>query len=689
MALLCCLFKNIIFSPPPPIEGDKARITGTVSRLEKRKTGITLVVDNVLIYASSEEKLYPGSKIQAAGNLKTFSKPENPGQFNEFSYYKSKNIDYIMFAEELTLLEETKRWDQAALYRLKERLWQVYVQILPEKEAGTLAAMLLGEKQGLLEEVKEIYQKAGLGHLLAISGLHVSLVAMGVYQGILALRGSKGLAAAGGMGALILYGALTGFHISTSRAVIMLFLALAAQLLGRSYDRETALAFSSLWILSKEPGQLFQCGFLLSFGAALGAGTLYPVLCGILFLEKKPSWMKSALLFQLSVQLVTMPVILWFYYEIPVYGVVLNLFLVPLMGLVAGGGLLAGFAGLFSLEAGRFLAGGVWLLLGLYEKMGELSLLLPFALWNPGRPSFGKILFYGAGLVLVLVGLRKKGRKKAGLAAGTAFLLVVFLLLPGRVKGLELTFLDVGQGDGAFLRCEEGISCLFDGGSSSIKQVGSLRILPFLKCKGEKKPDYIFVSHMDEDHVSGIRELVDRRAGRCLVLSADLKKEEKAQALASQAEARGMDIWWIEAGDKLIAGNLEICCLAPEGIYDGTNENAASMVLSVRYGEIQGLMTGDVEKEGEEALMEKKLPLCDFLKVAHHGSDYSTTEEFLKRTLPKTAVISCGRDNSYGHPGKKLMKRLEESGCQIYMTCERGAVTVFVQKNRLKIEKKS
>lgn len=675
--------------------------------MAETSSGMRLVMDHILIFISKEhlealefedKKLCPGCKIQVFGNLETFSLPSNPGQFNEFSYYKSKNISYFLWAEKVILLSEAPL-GKKGIFHLRERLREVYFELLPEKEAAILTAMVLGEKSGLPGEVKNIYQQAGIGHLLAISGLHISIAAMAVYQLVLVLKGSRRLAAACGMASLLFYGTLTGFSISTSRAVLMILLALIAEILGRAYDRETALGFSALWILLQKPGQLFQSGFLLSFGAVLGAGSLYPALeqcflkqekVGKSLFTKGLKGAKRAILFQLAVSFITLPVILWFYYEIPVYGMFLNIFLVPLMSLVTGGGLLAGIAGLFSLALGRFLVGGVWGILKLYETAAELSLALPMAVWNPGQPPFWKILIYGLGLLGVFCYLQKESKKR-WLVAFELLPLVLLLLLPQKISGIELTFLDVGQGDGTFISCEEGIDMLIDGGSSSEKELGKYRLLPFMKCKGKGRIDYVFLSHLDEDHISGVRKLLEEKRAECLVLPADRKGSEAAEKIAQLGKEKGTRVWWIQPGEGIQKKKIKLTCLAPDKLYNGTNENAASMVLLLEYGDFSALFTGDLEKEGEKVLLTKHqkegfLPDCAVLKVAHHGSDHSTSQEFLNAVKPEIAVISCSRNNPYGHPGKELLQRLAFARCHIYQTMESGAITVGSDGEKIWVE---
>lgn len=663
-------------------------------------SGIRLVTKNVLIYVSAEslkalgsesKKLCPGCKIQAQGRAESFSLPGNPGQFNEFSYYRSKNLSVFLRAERLSVLSEAPPVKRG-IFWLRRKLKEVYFTLLPPKEAGTLTAMVLGEKSELPEEIKTIYQQAGIGHLLAISGLHISIAAMAVYRIVLFFKGSKKLAAAFGIFSLFFYGQLTGFSVSASRAVIMLLLTLIAVFFGRTYDSATALSFAAVFILLQKPGQLFQSGFLLSFGAVLGARSFYPLLEQG-FLEKRGKGREKlikAVLFQLAVSLVTFPVILWFYYEIPVYGMVLNIILVPLMAFITAGGLVAGIIGLFSLSLSRFLIGGTWFLLKLYERAAEASLALPGAVWNPGQPPFGRLIFYSIGLLGVCVYLKKE-KKKKWKAAGELLCLLCLLLLPRSLSGMELTFLDVGQGDGAMISCEEDLEVLIDGGSSSEKQLGKYRLLPFMKYKGKKRLDYVFLSHLDEDHISGVRELLQGGRIKCLVLPGDRMGSEAAEKMAQLGREGGADIWWIQPGEELRKGKFRLCCLAPERVYNGTNENAASMVLWLEYGRRSVLFTGDLEKEGEELLLAKhrregSLPDCDVLKVAHHGSDHSTSLPFLEAVRPEIAVISCGKDNSYGHPGKKLLKRLVSCGCQIYQTMEQGAVTVRTDGERLQVK---
>lgn len=675
-------------------------LKGTVSDVTETASGIRLVIRHTLIFISEESlealepgdtRLCPGCRIQVSGNLEAFSLPGNPGQFNEFSYYKSKNINYFLWAKEVRLLSEAPP-GKRGIFELREQLKSVYFELLPEKEAAVLTAMVLGEKSGLQEEMKNSYKQAGIGHLLAISGLHISIAAMAVYQLVLLLKGSRRLAAVCGMASLLFYGMLTGFSISTSRAVLMILLSLMAELLGRAYDRETALGFSAVWILIKKPGQLFQSGFLLSFGAVLGAGSLYPVLeqC-FLKQEKGFKWLKRAVLFQLAVSFVTLPVILWFYYEISVYGMLLNIFLVPLMAMVTGGGLLAGIAGLFNLTLGRFLIGGVWAILKLYETAANLSLALPMAVWNPGQPPFWKILIYGLGILGTFYYLQKE-KKSRYLAALELFCLVTLLLLPQKISGIELTFLDVGQGDGTFVFCEEGVNILIDGGSSSEKELGKYRLLPFMKCRGKGRLDYVFLSHLDEDHVSGVRKLLEEGRVDCLVLPKDRRGSEAAEEMVWLGKKKGARIWWIQPGEGLQKKKLKLTCLAPDGLYNGTNENAASMVLLLEYDDFSALFTGDLEKEGEEALLAKHqregcLPDCDVLKVAHHGSDYSTSQAFLEKVKPEIAVISCSENNSYGHPGKELLQRLILADCRIYQTMESGAVMVRSDGKEIEVKK--
>lgn len=258
---------------------------------------------------------------------------------------------------------------------------------------------------------------------------------------------------------------------------------------------------------------------------------------------------------------------------------------------------------------------------------------------------------------------------------------------------------DVGQGDGIFVKSPSGKTVFVDGGSSSIDEVGRYKIEPFLKYKGVGYLDYVFLSHGDEDHISGIKELLERqllgvKIG-ALVLPPQRLWDENLTEIAKQSEEKGILVYTMEQGEQLQLGELRFVCLwAPPEVTE--TGNAASMVLSMSCGEFDLLFTGDLELEAEEkvsqymeVLQERgSLPNSyEVLKVGHHGSKNATGKGLLEVCKPKIALISAGEENSYGHPNEETITRLEEHACEVYCTIECGMIDLRYTKDRIVVRK--
>ncbi len=243
--------------------------------------------------------------------------------------------------------------------------------------------------------------------------------------------------------------------------------------------------------------------------------------------------------------------------------------------------------------------------------------------------------------------------------------------------------LDVGQGDALFLETAGGTTFLVDGGSSSVKEVGTYRILPFLKSRGVRVLHYAAVTHTDGDHISGIEELLEQSGEpggvkiETLLLSVQAEGEEAGRALRELAKRKGVSVRHIQAGDMLRDESTRIACLHPEEGKAYGDSNGMSLVLHLVYGEFSLLLTGDLEQEGEEEILKRyPVPACRVLKAGHHGSKTSTTEQWLRAVEPKLTLISCGEENAYGHPHRETLERLSAAGSRVSITALQGAVTL-------------
>lgn len=641
---------------------------------------ITVVTDRsifccgqILITTDSFHSLKIGNTIEVSGLITSFSHATNPGQFDEYNYYKANDVCCRMSGAEIRVIMEHTNYMKQFLFEIKQKVLHVYEAILPDKEAGIVSAMLLGEQMLLETEVKQHYQENGISHILAISGLHLSFIGMGIYS-LLRKLSSVYFSIICSVVLVFAYSIMTGFSVSAKRAVIMLCVSLCAKMLGYTYDLLSGVSFAALVSLYSQPMMITQAGFLLSFGAILGIAVVYPVLSGLISKERL-KWIYpliQSFLISGSIQLMTIPVLLYFYFSIPTYGIILNLMILPFMTFVIGAAIMSGIAGGFLLFISEFIAGGVFYILKLYEFLCILFERLPYHTLVLGRLGSANLILYYLILAAVLI-LYQKLKKKA---VFLLFILLIITVMKKNPKGVEIVFLDVGQGDSIFFQNEYGTSFLVDGGSSNVSKVGKYRIKPFLLSKGIAKVDYAFVTHADADHMNGILELMDENMISFLVLTNIVEKSAGYLELEALAVKQGIPVIYFETGDSLIEGDFILYCSYPEPFMTGTDTNGTSMILELTYKDFSMILTGDIDEKGELAALNKGRNFT-ILKVAHHGSKFSSKEPFLQQVLPMYSIISCGKYNSYGHPNTETLERLYAVSSKVFITADSGAILIF------------
>lgn len=646
-------------------------------------------IEGLLCYMEAENMPNIGSFIVARGQFRAFEHASNPGEFDAADYYRIVGQQgRVMRCE---CLAQSGAYDKfrEGLCRLKEYLSFLLDACYPDGKASVMRAMLLGEKGVLEENVKSLYRQNGIIHILAISGLHLSILGMGLYKLFRKMRIPVCVSVIVSVLVMYCYGTMTGMGVSVMRAFVMFCFHLGAQLLGRTYDMLTAMAVAAVSMLIQQPFYLEHSGFLFSYGAICGIGLLLPeaeenMLCGSRFVK--------SLFAGIIVSVSTLPVYLMFYYEFPPYSVLLNLIVIPCMSVILVDGILTLSAAACSLWLGKRIALPSVFLLDFYQKCCETCMELPGHDWVAGCPRGWQL----AGFVLILTGLVLWNKKLTKLQFWQGILLALMVLTLRVQGGLEIVVVDVGQGDCIYLSENRGGRYLIDGGSSSESDVAKYRIIPFLKYKGADRLDAVFVTHPDSDHENGIMEILEHYEENGIEIGAlilpDVAEECKSdeyKMLAALAESKGVPVFYIYDGRKIQSGKLQLTCLHPaKGYLSDANEY--STVLHVNYGAFEALFTGDLEGDGERLVQEKMREICgkggiELLKVAHHGSRNSTGAEFLNTVSPALSVISCGKDNRYGHPHSELLERLSMCGTVIYRTPEDGAVTVWTDGERVRV----
>ena len=631
-------------------------------------------IENIKVYLNKEEQIRIGMFLRVCGKLEEIPGSRNPGEFDSKQYYACQKIYYQM--------KDGKVCDKSTGYsyfgQFLQEIRQKAGTILDEAAgsyAGIFQAMILGERGNLDAETKMQYQMAGIMHILAISGLHISFAGMGFFRLLKKAGAGNGVAGAASAFLIYAYGIMTGGSVSAMRAVGMFLVLVGAGIAGRSYDLLSAMALSAIVLLLDAPAYLYSLSFLLSFGAVIGIGALTPEICSLLNLEKKTA---KSLAGSVIVWLITLPIALRAYGEVSLAGVILNLLVLPTSGIVLASGIFALPVGIFVIEIAKRVVFPGKCVLFFYEKLCEVVGWIPHSTWITGSPQLWQCVVYYVMLGVAFMGV-KWGKKAASVAL--VILAVVFLGYHSR-NGLTITCLDIGQGDCCVLKMPGGENFLIDGGSSNKKNTAVCQILPYLKNQGIATLDGIFVSHTDQDHVSGIEELLELCAQNLatvrvknLILPDWNTTGEEYEKLKMLAEQTGILVQTAREGNLLKTKEAQIEILAPENGADGSDTNEDCMVMEVHFGKFRGLFTGDIGAETEKKLLDS-MEDVDFLKVAHHGSKYSTCQGFLDVVSPEIAVISCSAKNTYGHPSADTIKRLEDCGAQVEYTMKNGAITV-------------
>ena len=665
---------------------------------------------------------YPcGWTVAAEGEAGTIRGPENPGEFDSAAYYRIRGIFINVKKASIRVLKEETDPVAELFASLSAAAQNMIRSSYPEEVSGILCAMLTGDRSGLDEETRGLWRTGGIMHMLAISGLHLTLIGMGIYR-LLRFIHIPVIPAGAFVSVLMAsYTVFVGCSVSSVRALIMFVLMIGAGYVGRTYDPLTALAAAAVLVLIRNPEYLFYSGFRFSVSAVL--------LCMIF--RHRSKVMMSVFLY-----LWMLPLVASSYYEVPLLSVGVNLIAVPLLPMLVGCGA-AGCAGSEACRraAGFFVpllegrTGGSGFRVPLPERQAAASFFrnfarvltapasfiiralneglrfidsLPFAEVVTGFPGPGRVILYGCLLFAWTCAYYRYRLYRRRLLL---FLLLPLLALPllyhppGQMK---LTFLSVGQGDGALIETPERRGILVDCGSSTAYEVGKRRMDPFIRYEGITEIAYMIATHGDEDHVSGIRELLQMKISGLLhiklgtlVLPYLRHSDSRCENLKNLAERAGVRVLTVQKGDRISVGSAELRILGPDVSAESVpvDANAQCIVCALNYRDFDALFTGDVCDGGEEQLTRELIrenaqngTKYEVLKVAHHGSEHSTPESFLAAADPFVSVISCGEGNSYGHPHAELLSRLERQGCDIFRTDRDGAVTVVTDGKSFRVE---
>lgn len=669
-------------------ENDRYVLTCLIQEISQNHHKIKGSV-KAIVYVKSNEVLKIDDTLTLTGKLQGLKKPTNPGGFDTYRYHYSKKVYFNLYAERIHILK-SNYGVRRFFGNIRAHLMHGTNKIFPSTEAGIMNTLLLGSKEDLDTSIKKLYQVSGISHLLAISGLHVSVIGMGIFQLLKKLIKKDRVCATIACFVLWMYCFLSGVSTSVLRSTIMLTLMLLTYFFGEKYDIFSSLFLSGLIILCLNPYQLLDVGFLLSFSAVGGIITITPAL------EARYNQNKNGLLSLLFVtigaSLFTYPILANFFYQISAYAIIINLIVVPSAAVLIGFGILALLISLISTFMGNIFAGIVYFVLNYIEMICSFTMWLPLHTIAIRKPILLAILIYYLALVLWV------NIKKVRYARLLLHLIIVIFFI-GVCSSqiihhdeLRITFLDVGQGDSSVIEYRNKVYLIDGGGdmkSTSEFNKGHYVVIPYLSSRGINHIDGIFISHSDFDHIYGIIEVIREMPIDFIVLPEPYVKEqdELIQELLSLANEKEIKVHYFNTGYRFDNQELSLFCVYPgaEKLYY-PNNNAKSMVLKLTYKKFSALFTGDIEEQQEQEIIHLSNLRSDVIKVPHHGSGSSSSVGFIETVEPQLAVFSYGLYNSFGHPSQSVVERYMEQNTESFHIAMEGAVIITTKGHTFKAE---
>lgn len=677
------------------VETDGDLLTAIVKeRRYKEKLMVKYKIKTEKEKAELGENLKIGMACKVTGNLAAPPIATNPNAFNYKNYLNQNQIFWILEIDQLStsscVSEKTSL--RLSLLKIREKGTAYLLKYFPENTAPLAIALIFGDRNFIDGETLQSYQKLGIIHLLAISGLHVGLLAgMFFFAGIRAGITREKMTAAI-MLILPSYAIITGASPSVTRAVLMMLLVLLARKLKAPLLIIDVFAIVFILYTFTSPFIVYNAGFQLSFAVSLSL-----ILSAPLILKRFTKAIAVIMTVSFVSQLSAAPILLWHFFEVSIISIFANVIFVPLFSILL-------LPAIFILFLLHLLTGGkaAFLLvpfdrvIGWIDFAAERLSSIPYTSIVLGRPVLAVLFLY----ILVIPVFFSRWEKSAGkkLLLWNASLPLFVLLIHFSTNALspygEVTFIDVGQGDSILIKLPYGRgNYLIDtGGTIRFKteewkerrepfETGKDTVVPFLKSKGIGTIDRLILTHGDMDHVGGAAAVIDELKVKTVMLPLVSEVSELEQEIIKKAKSKNVEVVITQAGDRWKEGSYLFQVLSPSEENEG-EKNDGSIVLYTYLGGLSWLFTGDLEAAGEENLIKSYPGLrIDVLKAGHHGSKTSSTEAFLSGVEPQIAVMSAGKNNRYGHPHTEVLERLRDRKIRILRTDKQGAVSYIFKGN--------
>ena len=612
-----------------------------------------------LIIYTDNENIRIGDSITAQGIIRTPEAADNTFDFG--LYLKSENISAVMYSGETTLnITEENSGFLGKLQNFTGK--RSFERFIPKENAAFMRALVLGDRSGFTDEMKNDFSASGVYHVVAVSGMHISILIMFVtylLRHFVRKRKVRNILA---IVCILLYLAAIGAAPSALRAGIIGMLALFSCVISRRADFYTSFAFSAAVLLAFNPYFIFNVGFLLSYAAVIGICAFSEGIGKLIsFL---PGMFRDIVTMSLAAEAATLPIRLYYFNTLNIYGIASNILVIPFIEILYVLGLISVLIPpLFYVTAPIINILSECVLLSIHAVAS-----LPMSAAAVGKPGLLALIIITAGLF----GLRALLKcRKAAVYPVLCAVLILTLILPYGDKSASVNFLNVSQGDSMLVTDSHGKYYMTDTGKDNGSALNNLRAYAV------RKLEILFITHIDDDHSGAAKKILRSVKVKTLILPYVKEHNADVSALQNIALARGTNVKYAYKDEKFKIGGGYFNVLSPgktSFIKNNTNENCLVMKLKM-YGKTFLLM-GDAGFLCENTLEDVK---CDVIKIGHHGSRHSTGEELLDSAKPKYAVLSYGRNN-FGHPSPEVLSKLNKRKIKTYHTYKDGNIKFKISK---------
>lgn len=660
---------------------------GRIIKIKQYEDGLkklTVKLDkyNINVYTKLDYEFMYNNLIKVNGKIHVYNKVRSKGQFNIKRYMDIRNIRGKIYAKDIKIIGRKKDIN-SIIYDLKNNIKDKISFYLKGDNKSLFNSILLGDKDELDAKVKEQYNIAGVSHIIAISGMHIFLISIILYKIFEWLGINIRVNCIINIILLILYLIITNYNISTIRAVMMACIVLVGIILNRDKDIYSSLSFSALLILMYQPLFIFDVGFLLSYMAVLSL--IFNSKIINYKIKSINRYISTLIISSIIVNIYIFPILVNNFYQISTYFLISNILIIPLIGIL----IFIGILGIVFSFINIFITEKLFLIIDYiicyYNMITKFVCGFKYSTIKIGHlNSFNIISYYFIIIICTLI-INKYIKIDINKVIKIICIVIICNIIVWYIfRDMNITILDVGQGDSILVKTNKNRVILIDGGgkylpNKSLQNTGKKVVEPYLKYIGKDKIDIVIVTHPDFDHVGGILEIIDDiKIDKIILPKGNIESDDLYCEMLNKINDNNIELVKMKKGDNFIIDGIKFKCIYPDIYIDdrAINNNNYSLVFKISYKDFSMLLTGDIEEEDEDIILLNKNDIeCDFLKVPHHGSLTSSSEEFIEGVNPKYGFISAGKSR-YKHPNDKVLKRYNKKNIKLYITKNSGSIYI-------------